>query len=287
MALLRTLALRTRLPPRLRRAWGELALFWTLGLAAWLAVALLAARAEQRLHEGAAITGYALFAMMLALVLFNVKKRLVALPFGTARAWMTAHLVVGTISVPLYLQHTGRFWPSGFYERVIALCFYTVMLSGAAGYLLQRWLPRRLAQLEVEVIYERIPGEIFALRERVEGLIVKGVQQAGADTLGRYYLESLQWFFRRPRFLLGHLFGSGRAARWIRGHVGALRRYLNETERSVLDEFEKLALRKNLLDAHYALQSVLKLWLFVHVPAAVLLVALVLWHLLVVNIYFL
>ena len=69
------------------------------------------------------------------------------------------------------------------------------------------------------------------------------------------------------------------------GHVSALRRYLNETERGVLDQVEQLAFRKNQLDAHFALQSVLKLWLFVHIPAAVLLLALALWHLLVVNIY--
>ena len=176
-------------------------------------------------------------------------------------------------------------WPGGHYERALALCFYTVMLSGIAGYVLQRLLPRRLTHLEGEVIYERIPSEVFTLRERVEALVLKGVQDAGADTLGRYYLESLHWFFRRPRFFLSHLFGSARGARWIRGHVGALRRYLNETERAALDQIESLALRKNQLDAHYALQSVLKLWLFVHIPSAVLLIVLAFWHLLVVNIY--
>ena len=285
MALLRASVLRIRLSQRASRAWLQLALFWALGVAGWLVVALIALRAERSLHQGAVVTGYVLFAMMLALGLFNLKKRLVALPFGTARAWMSAHLIIGTVSVPLYLQHTGTLWPGGYYERAIALAFYIVMLSGAAGYVLQRLLPRRLAHLDMEVIYERIPGEIFALRERVEGLVLKGVQDAGSDTLGRYYLESLQWFFRRPRFFLSHLFGSGRAPRWVRGHVSALRRYLNETERGVLDQVEQLAFRKNQLDAHFALQSVLKLWLFVHIPAAVLLLALALWHLLVVNIY--
>jgi alkylhydroperoxidase family enzyme len=222
---------------------------------------------------------------MLALGLFNLKKRLVALPLGTTRAWMVAHGVLGAISIPLYLQHTGGLWPGGFYERAIALCFYTVMLSGIVGYGLQRLLPRRLAHLDHEVIYERIPSEVFALRERVEALVMKGVQDAASDTLGRYYLESLHWFFRQPRFFLNHLMGSGRSLRWIGGHVTALRRYLNEAERAVLGEIEQLALRKNQLDAHYALQSVLKLWLFVHVPAAVLLLGLAFWHLLVVNIY--
>jgi hypothetical protein len=285
MAFFRAFVLRTWRVPRVGRQWAQLALFWAIGIAGWLLVAFAALRAERSLREGAVVTGYALLAMMLALVMFNLKKRLVALPLGTTRAWMVAHLVIGTISLPLYLQHAGGFWPGGRYEQAIALCFYTAMLSGIVGYILQRLLPRRLTHLEGEVIYERIAGEVFALRERVEALVLKGVRDAGSDTLGRYYLESLHWFFRRPRFFMSHLFGSARGARWIRGHVDALRRYLDETERSALDQIESLALRKDQLDAHYALQSVLKLWLFVHIPAAVLLIVLAFWHLLVVNIY--
>ena len=286
MALLRSHVLKRRpVAPGGLAPWAQLALFWALGVAGWAIVALVALHADHSLRQSALITGYALLALMLALGLFNLKKRLVALPLGTARAWMSAHLVLGAVSLPLYLQHAGGFWPGGFYERALAACFYTAMLSGAAGYVLERLLPRRLAHLEGEVIYERIPSEIFALRERVEALVVKAVQDAGSDTLGRYYLESLHWFFQRPRFFRGHAFGSGRSARWIRGHVSALRRYLNEGERRALDELESLAFRKNLLDAHFALQSVLKLWLFVHIPAATLLIALAFWHLLVLNIY--
>ena len=285
MALLRATLQKRRFAVRASGSWLELALIWGIGVALWLALALFALRTERTLGHGAAVTGYALLGAMLALALFNVKKRLVALPLGTARAWMNAHLVLGAVSVPLYFQHTASLWPGGFYERVIALLFYTVTLSGIAGFVLQRLLPRRLAHLDAEVIYERIPGEVFEVRQQVEALIVKGVQDAGSDTLGRYYLESLHWFFRRPRFVMSHLVGSGRSARWIRAHVSALRRYLNETERGALDRIEALAFRKNLLDAHYAQQSLLKLWLFVHIPAAVALLGLAFWHLLVVSIY--
>jgi len=285
MALLRATLQKRRFVARASSAWTELAIIWGVGVAVWLALAFFALRAERTLGHGAAVTGYSLLGAMLALALFNLKKRLVALPLGTARAWMNAHLMLGALCVPLYLQHTASLWPNGFYERVIALLFYTVTLSGIVGYALQRLLPRRLAHLEAEVIYERIPGEVYEVRLQVEALIVKGVQDAGSDTLGRYYLESLHWFFRRPRFVMSHLFGSGRSARWIRAHVSALRRYLNESERGALDRIEALAFRKNLLDAHYALQSLLKLWLFVHIPAAVGLLGLAFWHLLVVSIY--
>ena len=126
-------------------------------------------------------------------------------------------------------------------------------LSGIVGYVLQRILPHRLADLEGEVIYERIPNELAALREQIEDLILKAVKELGSDTLGRYYTESLEWFFWRPRFLLGHLVGSGRSASWIRGRITALRRYLNEGERAYLGRIEEIALQKSRLDAHFAL----------------------------------
>jgi hypothetical protein len=193
--------------------------------------------------------------------------------------------VLGVIGVILYFQHTRTVWPDGLYEQAIAAVFYVVTLSGLAGYVLQRILPHRLVDLEGEVIYERIPAEVAALREEIEEMILKAVTELGSDTLGRYYTESLEWFFWRPRFLVAHLVGSGRSAGWIRGRITALRRYLNDGERVYLARIEEIALRKSRLDAHFAFQSVLKLWLFIHVPASVLLVLLACWHLLVVNIY--
>jgi len=277
-------------PARLKRAetlraWRTLGVFWLAAVLVWAVVTLLAWHAERSLGKASVITGYALFAVILSLGFFKVRKRLLVLPLGTVREWMLGHVVLGTLSVPLYFQHAGGLWPDGRYEQAIALAFYLVTLSGIAGYILQRILPHRLADLEGEVIYERIPNELAALRGQIEDLILKAVKELGSDTLGRYYTESLEWFFWRPRFLLGHLVGSGRSASWIRGRITALRRYLNEGERAYLGRIEEIALQKSRLDAHFALQSVLKFWLFIHVPAAVLLILLACWHLLVVNIY--
>lgn len=268
-----------------RREWHTLGIFWLAALTVWAGVTALAWHAERSLGNASVITGYALFAAILGLAFFKARKRLLVLPLGTVREWMLGHVVLGALSVALYFQHTGSLWPDGRYERVIALAFYVVTVSGIAGYVLQRILPHRLADLEGEVIYERIPNELAALREEIEDLVFTAVRELGSDTLGRYYAESLEWFFWRPRFLLGHILGSGRSASWIRSRITALRRYLNEGERDYLGRIEALALRKSRLDAHYALQSVLKFWLFVHVPAAVLLVSLGCWHLLVVHIY--
>lgn len=269
----------------MRRAWRTLAMFWGVALIAWLLVTALAWHAERSLGKASIVTGYALYAVVLSLGFFKVRKRLLVLPLGTVREWMLAHLVLGAVSIPLYFQHTGGLWPGGRYEQVLALAFYFVTLSGIAGYILQRLLPGRIADLEGEYIYERIPNELATLREEVEALVLKAVRELGSDTLGRYYTESLEWFFWRPRFLLGHIVGSGRSSSWIRSRITALRRYLSDREREYLLQIEAIALRKSRVDGHYALQSVLKLWLFIHVPAAVLVILLASWHLLVVNIY--
>ena len=270
---------------RIGREARLLSVFWLVALIFWCGVAALAWHSERSLGKPSTITGYCLFAVILALAALKARKRLLVLPLGTVRDWMLGHVVLGTLCIALYFQHTGTIWPNGHYERAIAASFYAVTFSGIAGYFLQRILPNRLAHLEGEIIYERIPAEIDALKTQVEDLILKAVRELGSDTLGRYYSESLEWFFWRPRFLLGHIVGSGRSASWIRGRITALRRYLNEGERAYLGRIEDLALQKSRLDAHYALQSVLKFWLFVHVPASALLVLLALWHLLIVNIY--
>lgn len=268
-----------------RRTWLRRGAVAGAAFGAWALLAALAVLVDRRAGHGVLVTGYALLAILFALGAFNLRKRLPALPLGTARAWMATHLVVGVVAIPLYLQHAGGLWPSGRYEQLLALAFYGTMLSGIAGWLLQRLLPRRLTDLGGEVVFERIPAEIAQVRENAEGVVLAAMQAAGSSALGRYYAESLDWYFWRPRFLLSHLLGANRSARWILDHIRALRRYLGDEEREALDKVEALALRKNQLDAHYVLQGALKVWLFVHVPCAVLVIALALWHFLVVHIY--
>ena len=50
-------------------------------------------------------------------------------------------------------------------------------LSGVCGWLYQRAMPARLARIGYEVIYERIPAEIAALREEAEKAALDGVEE--------------------------------------------------------------------------------------------------------------
>ena len=259
--------------------------FALIAFVGWLIITFLAWVGERNLWSVAHITGYTLFVIILTLVFFKARKRLLVLPLGTIRDWKLLHFVLGAVSLPLYFQHTGTFWPEGRYEQFIAVFFYVVSLSGLFGVILQRLYPRKLTDLGDQVIFERIPTELALLREEAEALVLLAARETSSHTLSRYYGESLHWFFQRPRFTLSHLLGTGRSEGWIQTRLFVLEKYMDPSESIYLKQLEAIALRKNGLDAHYAMQGALKLWLFVHVPVAVLLVLLACWHLIVINIY--
>jgi len=260
-------------------------LFVMAGVVIWLMITLLGWVAARKHWSVAHITGYALFAVMLTLGFFKLRKRLLVLPIGTVRDWMLLHLVFGVLGFVLFFQHTGTLWPGGHYEQWIALFFYVVSITGVIGYFFQRVLPQRLADLGEQVIYDRIPIEMASLRARVESLMLEATKETGSDTLARYYAETLHWYFDRPRFLLSHLRGTGRSEGWIQTNLKVLSRFLNDSERAYLMKLEEIAIRKSALDAHHAIQGALKFWLFVHVPCATLLILLAIWHLIIVSIY--
>ncbi len=264
---------------------GKFFKFALIALIGWLLITLLARTGERNLWSVSHITGYSLFVVILALVFFKARKRLLVLPLGTIRDWKLLHLVLGIVSLPLYFQHTGTLWPEGRYEQYIAFFFYLISFSGLIGVILQGLYPRRLTDLGDQVIFDRIPAELAQLREEAEKLVLEAARETASQTLSRYYAESLHWFFQRPRFTLSHLLGTGRSEGWIQTRMFVLEKFMSVSESVYLKRLEAIALRKNGLDAHYAMQGALKLWLFVHVPAAVLLVLLACWHLIVVNIY--
>lgn len=235
--------------------------------------------------QGPVLTGWCLLALFLGLCAFNARKRLSMLPLGSASLWLRLHAGGGLLAAALFWLHARSLWPLGLYERLLALLFYLVTFNGLAGYALQRVYPRLLAATGVELIFERIPEEVARLREKAEALLRACTAETGSDTLARHYLEQLDWFFRRPRFVLSHACAGEAARHWVRRECGAVSRYLNETERGYLERLTRLADRKVDVDFHYAAQGIMKLWLLIHLPLAAALMVLTAWHILLVHAY--
>jgi hypothetical protein len=258
---------------------------WLVGLTAILAYTVFTIQETRQLGEPTIITGYSLLAIMLGLGFYSARKRLSMLPLGRSAVWLSVHAVGGVVAIALFFMHTGSLWPSGFYEQVLAVLFYLVSITGLVGYFLQRMYPHRITETGIEVIYERIPAELAAMREKAEALVVECTEETGSDTLSRSYLETLSWYFRQPRFFWAHALGDPKADHWVRTNCNSVRRYLNDAEGGYLDQIEELAQVKAKIDFHYAAQSIMKRWLLFHVPFSASVLVLALWHLFMLHVY--
>ena len=146
------------------------------------------------------------------------------------------------------------------------LLFVAVAGSGIVGLALSRNLPKRLRRHGEQIMFERIPIFRAQLAREVGDLTKQSVTQAASNTIAQYYTSRLQPFFRGPRNVLAHIAGSNEAILRLRREIRSLERYLDESGRETLDEIEWRVAAKDNLDQQYALQLLLKGWLFVHVP---------------------
>ena len=259
--------------------------FFLIALLCLIVLAYFSQQEMLNLSDASFVTGWILLGVMISLGIFNIRKRMSALPLGRAAYWLTLHVVLGFFAVGTFLIHTNYVWPTGVYEQLLAALFWLTAVSGILGWLYQRAIPRRLSRVGYEVIFERIPAEIAHLREEAEAAALEAVGNSGEPTLGRFYSETLDWFFQRPRFAISHLLGTGAAVHWLEQRIAAVRRLLGSAELKALDEIEKIARLKISVDAHYAIQRSLKLWVFTHVLLTSATLSLSVWHLILVHVY--
>jgi hypothetical protein len=90
--------------------------------------------------------------MMIFAGLLGARRRFPSARIGSAQFWMKGHLWIGTLTVPFALFHAG-FGLGGRVEILLWILFFTVILSGFWGLLLQQMLPR--------MMFENLPRETF------------------------------------------------------------------------------------------------------------------------------
>ncbi len=221
-------------------------------------------RWSRQLPHYAYLTGWVLLVAMFLLALYNARKRLPFLPLGHSETWAQLHIYAGFFTVVLFLIHLNFRLPTGWFEGTLAWLYALVTGSGIAGLLLSRVLPRRLATRGGEVIYEKIPALRHALRETAEALALGG--ETPSPTIAEFYVRQLSGFLAGPRNFWPHLLDSRRPLNALLSELEDLRRFLNESEQATLDKLTQVVRQKDGLDYHHALQTTLKLWLFVHLP---------------------
>lgn len=90
---------------------------------------------------------------------------------GRAEVWMTAHIWLGLLTVPLIVYHSGfRF--GGPLSTVLMVLFLVVIGSGVFGLVLQQSIPSRMLEdVPVETIYSQMDHVLTQLRAEAERLV--------------------------------------------------------------------------------------------------------------------
>ncbi len=223
-------------------------------------------------------TGYLLFAAILFLGLYNVRKKLPVLPWTTSAGWMQAHLYVGLSTAFLFGLHVHWRIPNGVFETTLAVFFLATFLSGLIGLYWTRTLPKKLARVSEEVIYERIPMLRNQLRDRAQLAVLETVRTAGETTLGQFYSERLHDYFENSPGVLYFLRPNNRLRKQLLAELTEVSRYLSDPERKTSEQLFAFVRRRDDLDYHAALQWRLKAWLFLHIGLTYPLIAVASLH---------
>lgn len=223
-------------------------------------------------------TGFALFGIIFFLILLNIRKKFPFLPLGKVSTWLRLHVYFAYFGIGLFFVHTGFRLPNGVFETFLYVLYFLVNISGVFGIWFSRIAPSRMTDSGGSMIYEAIPGFIYDQRVQVENLLLDNIKNSRQSTLSDFYLVRLKKYFAKPLFRWGLLFNSGHSLRELNDHMDRVSRYLNKDESETLDEMRFFVSEKLNLDIHFTYLTILKYWMFLHIPLSYALLFFGLYH---------
>ncbi len=259
---------------------------WLLGSLAVLVAVLLLLWIERRypsLREAAFFTGWVLAGMVVFLALYNLRKKLAYPPLLSSATWLQLHVYVGLLSIVVFIVHVDLGIPTGPFEMTLAAIFALVAGSGVVGLLLSRAIPPRLTARGSEVLFERIAVVRRQLRDEAETLVIESAATRGGGVLAEFYRRKALPFLEGPRHFWHHVVQTAGPSHGLLAELRSLERYLDDAERARADELARIIESKATLDYHWAMQGVLKGWLFVHLPLTYVLLVLLVVHAVLVH----
>ena len=237
---------------------------------------------DYSLYPQSFVTGWLLLVLIIGLLSFYIKKRLSVIPLGTNAYWAQWHYYIGFLVLMVFAKHIDFGMPDGIVEISLFVLFVIVIMSGVVGVITNRVYAKRLAALDEEVIFERIPQHRKALRLEAEKLLLDVVEETNSDTLSAYYLKHLMNYFHEPKHILSHLIGTSYATLQVQNNLDRQMRYLNSVEVKTAMSLKELIHKKDILDRHTALQGFLKYCGIFHFPVALCMIALTILHIVLV-----
>ena len=206
--------------------------------------------------------------------LYPLRRRWRAKPLGTVQQWLQLHIYGSVIALVFVLIHIGFRLPGGAFGWWLFLLSVWTAFTGIVGVLLQKWVPILMARnLKVEAIYERVPELVTKLAETAE----KTAAGAG-DALTRTYDKDIRPLMAAPAPRWGYLLDIRQARVRQLEPLTRVETFVEGTDRDKLRDLTVLVNEKLDLDVHLSLQRVLRAWLVTHIPAAVVLLGMLLVH---------
>jgi hypothetical protein len=241
-------------------------------------------------HNGGTWLGYTLgtlgAVMIVWLSLLGVRKRVVGSKAFSLKGWTSAHVWLGMSLIVIGTLHAGG--QLGWNVHSLAwLLMMIVILSGFWGIHLYRSLPEKLSANRGEVTQQQMLEAIRTLDRQLD-TAAQPLDAADA-ALVRISLEECRIAGTLRQRLSGDYGGDGndRALAAVAERVQAAQRAGRPDER--LQQIRFLLERKAAALAqtrrHIALKAQLELWLYIHVPATVALMAALVAHILSVFLY--
>lgn len=268
-----------------RGRWAKVA--GTISIVALLAYLLTDATPRP---NGGTWLGYTLGSigagMIVWLSLLGVRKRVIGSKPFSLKGWTSAHVYLGLSLIVIGTLHTG--FQLGWNVHTLAWALMMiVILSGLWGISLYATLPEKLSANRGEVTQQQMLEAVRTLDRQLD----LAAQPLGADdaALVRMSLEECRIAGSLGQRLSGnyHRDGNARALAAIGDKVMAAMRSGRADER--LQQIQFLLERKEAALAqarrHIAMKARLELWLYVHVPVTIALLAALFAHVLSVFLY--
>lgn len=217
---------------------------------------------------------------ILVLLYFGVRKRSYRSTFGTLEAWLQSHIYLGLLAGVLILFHTGF----RFQDKVAVSAFavlLVVVVSGVWGAVAYTSVPRRLTEVEGDLTTEKMAEQMNQLA-RTMARLASGKTEPFQKVCEGLLAELVPARLAGWKLLLGaRRKQSDEAAPW----VAQLAR-VPASEQEDLRQLLVLARQRRELHQRLLTQqryrNLLDVWLYLHVPLSIALVALVVAHLIAV-----
>lgn len=235
-------------------------------------------RRDIALHDNQFFSGWTLFACLAVMMLLGWRKKVVILPFGRVRFWLLVHYYVGFLAVAVFVVHSRFQLPGSLLHWMLWGLFVLVSLSGLAGATISKIVPPRLEAQGERILFDRIPLFRAQIAEQAEAIARDSVQDGNTRSIAKLYANTLSDYFAGPRNKLAHLAASKVPQARLLGQLSAIERYLDDAGKARLQKMRELVEAKSNLDFHYSNGGLMRLWLFLHVPATYALVVAITIH---------